>query len=75
MFLDREHPCFSNFDSIIPVDVIGVKLYVNIFLDPAGVLVRVLINKLYLVPIVSGRVDILRNSRGLGTSKLLPDED
>ena len=68
MFLDCGHPCFSNLDSIILVDVIGVKFYVNIFLDPTGVLVRVLINK-------CGHVDMLRNGRGLGTSKLSPDED
>ena len=50
MFLDRGHPRFGNFNSAIPVDVIRVKSYVNSFLDPSGVPVRVSINKLYLVP-------------------------
>ena len=50
MFLDRGHPRFGNFNTAIPVDVIRVKSYVNSFLDPSGVPVRVWINKLYLVP-------------------------
>ena len=40
MFLDHGHPCFRNIDSIIPVDAIRVKSYVNSFLDPKGVPVR-----------------------------------
>ena len=33
VFFDRGHPCFRNFNSTIPVDVIRVKSYVNSFLD------------------------------------------
>ena len=50
VFLDHGHPLFRNFNSTIPVDVIRVKCYVDSFLDPTGVPVKVSINKLYLVP-------------------------
>ena len=33
--LDRGHPCFWNFNSTIPVDVVRVKSYVNHLFDPA----------------------------------------
>ena len=71
MFRDRGHPRFGNFNSIIPVDVIRVKSYVDSFLDPTGIPVRVMINKLYLVPkwIMAGLVDMLRNGGGLGTNE------
>ena len=71
MFLDRGHPRFRNFNSAIPVDVIRVKSYVNSFLDPSGVPVRVSINKLYLVPkrVVAGLVGVLRNGGGLGAGE------
>ena len=35
LFLDRGHPCFRNFYSTIPVDVVRVKSYVNRLIDPA----------------------------------------
>ena len=35
VFFDRGHPCFRNFNSTIPVDVIRVKSYVNCLFDPA----------------------------------------
>ena len=71
MFLDRGHSRFGNFNSIIPIDVIRVKSYVDSFLDPTGVPVRVSINKLYLVPkrIMAGLVSVLRNGGGLGTGE------
>ena len=71
MFLDRGYPRFGNFNSAIPVDVIRVKSYVNSFLDPSGVPVRVSINKLYLVPkrVVAGLVGVLRNGGGLGAGE------
>ena len=37
MLFDRGHPCFWNFNSIIPVDVIRVKSYVNSLFNPTGV--------------------------------------
>ena len=37
VFLDRWYPCFTNFDSIILVDVIREKSHVNSFLDSSGV--------------------------------------
>ena len=50
VFLDCRHPRFRNFNSTVPVDVIRVKSYVDSFLDPTGVPVRVSINKHNLVP-------------------------
>ena len=71
MFLDRGHPRFGNFNSAIPIDVIRVKSFVNSFLDPSGVPVRISINKLYLVPkrVMAGLVGVLRNGGGLGTGE------
>ena len=68
VFLDCRHPHFGNFNSTVPVDVIRVKSYVDSFLDPTGVPVRVLINKVYLVPkrIMASLVGVLRNGGGLG---------
>ena len=62
------HPHFGNFNSAVPVDVIRVKSYVDSFLDPMGVPVRVSINKLYLVPqrIMDSLVGMHRNGGGLG---------
>ena len=50
VFFDRGHPCFRNFNSTIPVDVVRVKSYVDSFLDPTCVPVRSTISKLDLVP-------------------------
>ena len=71
VFLDRGNPRFGNFNSAIPVDVIRVKSYMNSFLDPSGVPVRVSINKLYLVPkqVMAGLVGVLRNGGGLVTGE------
>ena len=61
VFLDRGHLCFWNFYSTVPVDVVGVKSYVNRLFDPACVTMRITINKLYFVPkrVVSGVVGVL----------------
>ncbi len=61
VFFDRGHPCFGNFNSIIPVDIVRVKSYVNCLFDPACVPVWFTINKLYLIPkrVVSGVVGVL----------------
>ena len=71
VFLDRGYPCFRNFNSTIPVDVVRVKSYVNSFLDPTCVPVRISINKLDLIPdrIVAGLVGVFRNGGGLGTGE------
>ena len=50
LFLHRGHPCFRNFYSTIPVDVVRMKSYVNRLFDPACVPMRITINKLYFVP-------------------------
>ena len=57
----RGHPRFWNFYSTIPVDVVRVKSYMNCLFDPARVVIRVTINKLYFVPewLVSGVVGML----------------
>ena len=58
MFLDHGHPCFWNFNSTIPVDVVRVKSYVNRFFDPMCVPMWITINQLDLVSklLVSGVV-------------------
>jgi len=63
VFFDRGHPCF------LLVDVIRVKSYVNSFLDPTCVPVRISINNIDLIPdtIVAGLVGVFRNGGGLGT--------
>ena len=48
LILDRGHPCFGDFYSTIPVDVVGVKSYVNRLFDPACVTMRITINNLLL---------------------------
>ena len=40
VFLDRWYPRFRNFNSVVPIDVIRVKSYVDSFLDPTGVPLR-----------------------------------
>ena len=71
VFFDRGHPRFWNFYSTIPVDVVRVKSYMNCLFDPARVVIRVTINKLYFVPewLVSGVVGMLSNGGGLGTGE------
>ena len=71
VFFDHGHPRFRDFNSAIPVDVIGVKSYVYSFLDPTCVPVRVSINKLNLVPnwIMACLVGMFRNGRGLDTGE------
>ena len=58
VFSDRGHPCFWNFNSAIPVDIVRVKSYVNCLFYPACVPVRITINKLNLIPkrVVSGQM-------------------
>ena len=53
------------------VDVIRVKSYVDSFLDPTGVPVRVSINKVSLVSkrIMAGLVGVLRDGGSLGTGE------
>ena len=70
-FFYRGHPRFWNFYSTIPVDVVRVKSYMNWLFDPARVVIRVTINKLYFVPdwLVSGVVGMLWNGGGLGTGE------
>ena len=68
VFLDRGH---FNFYSTIPVDVVRVKFCMNSLFDPARVVIRVTINKLYFVSewLASGVGGMLWNGRGLGTGE------
>ena len=50
MVFNCRHPCFGNFDSVVSVDVIWMKAFVDGFFNPMGVPVRVLIIKLNLLP-------------------------
>ena len=45
VFLDRGHPCFWNFYSTVPVDVVRVKSGVNRLFDSACVTVRIIVTK------------------------------
>ena len=47
---DRRHPCFRNFDSVVSIDVIRMKSYLDSLFDPTCVSVRVTIDKLDLIP-------------------------
>jgi len=60
VLFDHGHPQFWNFNSVIPIDVVRVKFYVNGLLNPTGVPVWVTVNKLNLVPegIVSGFISM-----------------
>ena len=71
VFFDRGHPRFWNFYSTIPVDVVRVKSYMNCLFDPARVVIRVTINKLYFVPewLVSSVAGMLWNGGGLSTGE------
>ena len=71
VIFDREYPRFWNFYSTIPVDVVRMKSYMNCLSDPAGVVIRVTINKLCFAPewLVSGVVGMLWNGGGLGTDE------
>ena len=62
---------FWNFNSIIPVDVVRVKSYVNSLFNPTGIPMWVSVNKLNLIPerIVARRIAAFWNGRGLGSSK------
>ena len=68
---DRGYPSFGNVDSAIPIDVVGMKTYVDSLFDPTSVPVGVTINKLNLAPNRNTPlfVSVLRNRRGLSTSK------
>ena len=46
VLFDREHPRFRNFNSIIPIDVVRVKSYVNSLFNPTGVPMWVSVRKL-----------------------------
>ena len=68
---DRGYPSFGNFDSAIPINVVGMKSYMDSLFDPTCVPVGVTINKLNLAPNrnIPRFVSELRNRRGLSTSK------
>ena len=61
VFFDRGHSRFWNFYSTIPVDVVGLKSYMNCLFDSARVVIMVTINNFYFVPewLVSGVVGML----------------
>ena len=50
MLSDRRYPCFRNFNSVVSIDVIRMKSYVDSLFDPACVSVGVTIDKLDLIP-------------------------
>ena len=66
-FFDRRYPSFRNFDTIISIDVIRMKSYMDSLFDPTCVPVRVTINKLNFFPNrkMPRFVSVLRNCGGL----------
>ena len=68
----RGHPRFRNFYSTIPVDIVRVKSKMNYLFDPARVVIKVRINKLYFVPewLVFVVVIMLWNGGSLGMSRM-----
>jgi len=64
MLSNHRNPHFRNLNSNVPVDVARVKSYVNSLFISTRVPVRVLVNKLNLVPerIMPGHIGIFRNS-------------
>ena len=68
----RGHPRFRNFYSTIPVVIVRVKSKMNSLFDPARVVIKVTINKLYFVPewLVFVVVIMLWNGGGLGMSRI-----
>ena len=68
----RGHPRFRNFYSTIPVVIVRVKSKMNSLFDPARVVIKVTINKLYFVPewLVFVVVIMLWNGGGLGMSRM-----
>ena len=67
----RRHPRFRNFNSSVPVDFVRVKSYANSLFNSTRVPVRVLVNKLNLVPewIMPGHIGIFRNSWSFSLQK------
>ena len=47
---DRGYPSFGNVDSAIPIDVVGMKTYMDSLFDPTSVPVGITINKLNIAP-------------------------
>ena len=45
MLSDHRHPCFRNFDSVVSIDVIRMKSYLDSLFDPTCVSVRVTIEE------------------------------
>ena len=66
------HPGFGNINSTIPIDDVGMRSFMDSLFDPTCVPVGVMINKLNLAPKrnMLRFVSVLRNRRGLSTSKL-----
>ena len=68
----RGHPRFRNFYSTIPVDIVSVKSKMNSLFDPARVVIKLTINKIYFVPewLVFVVVIMLWNGGGLVMSRM-----
>ena len=71
VLFDLGYSSLGNFDSIIPIDVVRMKSYMDSLFDPTCILLRVMINKLNLAPSrnMPRFVSVLRNHRGLSWSK------
>ena len=72
VLFNRGYPGFGNINSTIPIDDVGMKSFMDSLFDLTCVPVGVTINKLNLAPKrnMLRFVSVLRNRRGLSTSKL-----
>ena len=57
MLSDRRHPCFRNFDSVVSIDVIRMKSYLDSLFDPTIFL------QSYMIMPPSGRLWETENKR------------
>ena len=67
VLFDRRYPSFGNFNSTIPIDVVGTKSYMDSLFDPTCVPLRLTINKLNFAPIrnIPRSVSVIYTLRGI----------
>ena len=71
MLSECRYPRFRNLNSTVPVDIVGVKSYVDSLLNLTRVPVMVMVNKLNFIPewIIPGLIGVFRNSQSFLSSR------
>ena len=69
MLSDRRHPCLRNFDSVVSIDVIRMKSYLDSLFDPTCVSVRVNINRDNGIEIPEAWMPTIRKHNSRSTTK------